>query len=142
MWIGSTWFNESHINFKSTKKSVKKIVLNSVLLVATFPIQHLIRTCFNSCFNSCLTRSMRDLSFSVGIRGPNPMLSEPSKPPSNRFASLSTCSSSSSDIVAPVPSPGETPVPHCSMWEKLYHFSTHPIGKKGIGFCCLLCIRS
>nr|GMD40919.1 hypothetical protein Ahy_A01g001322 [Ipomoea batatas]GMD47405.1 hypothetical protein Ahy_A01g001322 [Ipomoea batatas] len=59
---------------------------------------------------SCLTRSINDLSFSVGMRGPNPRLSVPSKPPpSNRLASLSTWSSSSSDIVAPVPSPGDTP---------------------------------
>lgn len=59
--------------------------------------------CFNSCFNSCLTRSINDRSVSVGMRGPNPMLSGPSKPPSNRVASLSIGSSSSSDIVAPVP---------------------------------------
>nr|GLL37826.1 hypothetical protein Ahy_A01g001322 [Ipomoea trifida] len=59
---------------------------------------------------SCLTRSINDLSFSVGMRGPNPRLSVPSKPPpSNRLASLSTWSSSSSDMVAPVPSPGDTP---------------------------------
>ena len=67
-------------------------------------------TCFSSCLNSCLTLSMRDLSFSVGTRGPNPMLSEPSKAPSKRLASLFIWSSSSSDMVAPVPSPGETPV--------------------------------
>lgn len=46
--------------------------------------------CFNSCFNSCLTRSINDLSVSVGMRGPNPKLSVPSKLPSNKLASLST----------------------------------------------------
>ena len=80
-------------------------------------------TCFSSCFNSCLTRSIKDLSLSVGIRGPNPMVSGPSKLPSNKLASLSTWSSSSSDIVAPVPSPGETPV-HAAC-KSNYSFGTH-----------------
>ncbi|RYR76765.1 hypothetical protein Ahy_A01g001322 [Arachis hypogaea] len=69
---------------------------------------------------SCLTRSINDLSLSVGTRGPKPRLSTPSKLPSYRFPPpppppplLSACSSSSSDIVAPVPSPGDTPAP-CS----------------------------
>jgi hypothetical protein len=51
------------------------------------------------------------------------MLSGPSKLPSNKLTSLSTWSSSSSDIVAPVPSPGETPA-HAIRGND-YNFGTH-----------------
>jgi len=46
----------------------------------------------------------------VGTRGPKLRLSAPSMLPSYMLALLSAWSSSSSDIVAPVPSPGDTPV--------------------------------
>jgi hypothetical protein len=65
-------------------------------------------TCLSSFLSSCRTRSIKDRSPSVTIRGPKPVPSDPSFP-SNMLASLSTWLSSSSDMVAPVPSPGDAP---------------------------------
>nr|ACN36233.1 unknown [Zea mays] len=98
-----------------------------------------LKPCLSSILSSCLTLSMSERSESVGMSGPKPIMSCPSEPISRPTSSIGA-SSSSSDMVAPVPSSSVAPVRSCRDCSISRHAMTASTACTRT--CCCSCSRN